>query len=78
MAFQRRASPERHRGDAMRIAQAEQLCGFFRGFDEGDGIRHDRGLGVLAVAVLLSQRGIGRDAFAKKRAGSGNDGIDRT
>jgi len=51
-------------------------CGLGAGFDEGDGVGQDAGVGVLAVAVLLAQCGIGGDAVAQEVTGLGDDGVD--
>ena len=58
MALERRAGPERHHRDAMLIAELQQLRRFLGPLDERDRFGHRAGLVILAMAVLLSQRGV--------------------
>ena len=75
MPLQRGAGAVRHHRHAMRVAQAEQARGLLGGLDEGDGVGQHRRLGVLAVAVVLAQGGIGGQALAQEGAGGGDHGF---
>ena len=69
MALERGAGAERHDGDVVGVAEGEQATGFLAGLDEGHGVGHGGRLGVLTMAVLLAQGGIGGDALAQELAG---------
>ena len=58
------------------VAQRQQMRGLVRGLDECDRVGQHRRLGVLAVRVVLAQRGVGGDALAQKLAGGGDHRID--
>ena len=78
MALERGAGAQGHHRN-MRAAwhSASNRAASSERFDERDRIRHDRRLGVLAVRVVLAQRGIGGDAIAEEVPGGGDDGCDR-
>ena len=60
-----RARPVRHDWNAVLVAEAEQGRRLLRPLDEGDRVRQHPGVAVLAVAVLIEQARVGRDALAE-------------
>ena len=76
VAFQRGAGAPGHHRHVRGVAQRQQPRGLVRGLDEGDRVGQHRRLGVLAVRVVLAQRGVGGDALAQEVAGGGDHGID--
>ena len=76
VALQRRAGAPGHDGHALGVAQRQQAAGLVGGFDERDGVGQDRRLGVLAVRVVVAQRGVGGDAVAEEITGGGDNGFD--
>ena len=61
---------------AVLVAEREQPRRLVAALDEGDGVGHGVRLVVLAVAVLLAERGVDGDALAEEVAGLGDDGVD--
>ena len=66
----------RHHRHVRVVAQRQQPRRLVRGLDERDGVGQHRRLGVLAVRVVLAQRGVGGDALAQEVAGGGDHGVD--
>ena len=76
VAFQRGAGAPGHHRHMLGVAQREQARRFVGRLDECHGIGQHRRLGVLAMRVVLAQRGVGGDAVAQEFAGGCDHGVD--
>ena len=75
MTLQRGAGTPRHHWHMRGVTQCQQARSFLGRLDECHGVRQHRRLGILAVRVMLAQRGVGGDALAQEVTGGGDHGI---